>query len=107
MKEDLEQKLENAAILWKNDPMNPQSLGLAYIDDFVAGAKSEAAKEYWQQGMYSEEEVLKLIRQAFQGARTKRRAELKVGYDYVTGLKRKYLYPDAKEWFEQNKKERS
>ena len=28
---------------------------------FIAGAKSEAAKEYWQQGMYSEEEVKKFL----------------------------------------------
>lgn len=53
---------------------------------------------------YSEEEMLKLIRQAFQAARTKRKVEMKVGYDYITGLKRKYLYPDAKEWFESFKK---
>lgn len=32
---------------------------------FMHGAKSEAAKEFHQQGMYSEQEVLHLINEAF------------------------------------------
>jgi isocitrate/isopropylmalate dehydrogenase len=53
---------------------------------------------------YSEEEVIKLIRQAFQAARTKRKAVMIVGYDHITGMKRKCLHPDAKEWFQSFKK---
>lgn len=33
---------------------------------FIVGAKSPEAKQYWQQGMYSEEEVLNLIRDAIE-----------------------------------------
>lgn len=47
--------LENAAIVYANKYPEINGSGLAYLD----GAKSEAAKEYWQQGMYSKE-ILKL-----------------------------------------------
>ena len=31
-------------------------------ESFIAGAKSDAAKNYWQKGMYTEEEVKELFR---------------------------------------------
>jgi len=32
-----------------------------FSDEFKSGAKSESSKEYWQNGMYTEEQVYKLI----------------------------------------------
>lgn len=62
---------------------------------FIHGAKSEAAKEFHQQGMYSEEEVLKLLVD-----------NLEVYLDWVDdGLRGKLCEkPKFSEWFEQNKK---
>ena len=55
---------------------------------FMAGAKSKAAKEYWQRGMYSEEEVKRLCKYAMEFAQERR----------------EYAYELIDEWFEQNKK---
>ncbi len=57
---------------------------------FIDGAKSEAAKEYWQQGMCSEEEVFILIEKI-----------------YRTGIYQRETYNKSMnltEWFDNNKK---
>lgn len=54
----------------------------------IWGIKSDAAKEYWQRGMYSEEEVKKLCKYAMEFAQERR----------------EYAHELIEEWFEQNKK---
>ena len=58
---DLEKKIEEAA---KKSSMDYDSRDYTYDiakQEFIIGAKSPEAKEYWQQGMYTEEEVTTLI----------------------------------------------
>ena len=66
-------------------------------ESFIAGAKSDAAKNYWQKGMYTEEEVLTLFENWLN---TKINEELMVisgELDYLEGV-------TFSDWFEQNKK---
>lgn len=60
---DLEKQIEEAGFQYNKRLYNPEvsSEEAIYInleDAFIEGAKSEAAKQYWQQGMYSEEDML-------------------------------------------------
>jgi hypothetical protein len=59
------------------------------ISDFTAGAKSDAAKEYHTEGMYSAEEVIELLQ--------------KYRYDLSSG-KTPNIGDTTKEWFNQFKK---
>lgn len=82
---DLEKQIEEAAYKYGNKTNS-------HVGDnnFIVGAKSEAAKEYWQQGMYSEEEVFNLIDRI-----------------YTTGIYQMETYNKSmnlKAWFDQNKK---
>ena len=61
---------------------------------FVKGAKSDVAKEYWQQGMYSEQEVEELAKLAFSKALNIDGFNPNVGYN-----QQKF-----DEWFNNNKK---
>ena len=99
---DLEKQIEEAAnnFATRNghfiiNPHNEAGIR-ATIKGFINGAKSLVAKEYWQQGMYSEEEVYKLIYQAetigFGNARR---------YD-EEGFQAEQI--DIREWFNENKK---
>ena len=66
-------------------------------ESFIAGAKSDAAKNYWQKGMYTEEEVLALFENWLN---TKINEELMVisgELDCLEGV----IFSD---WFERNKK---
>ena len=54
---------------------------------FILGAESIALKEYWQKGMYSEDEVKVLIQ--------------KFNKEQCASI----WYDDDEEWFEQNKKQ--
>lgn len=82
MEKDLEKQIEEAAVKSiANDKATKQSP----FSCFINGAKSQEAKEYWQQGTYSEEEVMKLCYSAMKER------------DYTP-------YCVFQEWFEQNKK---
>lgn len=70
--EEIEKKIEEAAenFIVKNTKPNNVDLEDHFVnfsggsfekDCWISGAKSEAAKQYWQQGMYSEEEVKELL----------------------------------------------
>jgi len=101
--EDLEKKIEDG-IDWKSEireadlfqSINKYVHGVAQVNNTIdldaiyKGAtefiKSEAAKEYWQQGMYTEKEMKELTNQA-----------------YLNGIKDIGL-DKHNEWFEQNKK---
>lgn len=48
-------KIEIAALKQRN------VIEKGYVHSFIIGALSPEAKEYWQHGMYSEEEVLRLF----------------------------------------------
>lgn len=56
---------------------------------FIIGAKSDAAKAYWQKGMYTEEEVFKLVTYAAERAQDN---HMQFPYQWIS------------DWFEQNKK---
>ena len=74
---------------------------------FIAGAKSPESLEYWKEKekLYSEEEVAKIVNKAFFDARLKNKATDKVlPSGYISGERRRYTYPDSKEWFNQHKK---
>ena len=63
---DLEKQIEEAGFQYNKRLYNPEvsSEEAIYInleDAFIEGAKSEAAKEYWQQGMYSEEDLYEIL----------------------------------------------
>jgi hypothetical protein len=53
---------------YKNDSGIFKLSYLGQIHDFIVGAKSEATKQYWQENMYSEEEVKKLCNKAWKEA---------------------------------------
>lgn len=84
---NLEKQIEKAAK--KDHPYNGSEFSWT-IDDrrecFIEGAKSTAAKEYWQEGMYSEEEVKVLIQ--------------KFNKEQCAST----WFDDDEQWFEQNKK---
>lgn len=71
------------------DELYYNSTGMNAYKSFQAGIKSEVAKEYWQKGMYSEEEVFKLLE--------------KIIYTYHNWQHSEYRWDLAK-WFVQNKK---
>lgn len=90
---DLEKQIEEAAYKYGNK-IN------SHVGDnnFIVGAKSPEAKQYWQQGMYSEEEVEILC--------------LKAINDSLTSVNRFMNNSDCELidqniWFEQNKKKQS
>lgn len=58
--EELEKKVEEAAKKYIKDYYSEQIMPKCVKDAFINGAKSPEAKEYWQKGMYSEEELLDL-----------------------------------------------
>lgn len=53
--EDLENKIEEAACKFAKEGHLNSAMS------FALGVESEVAKEYWQQGMYSEEEVKNIL----------------------------------------------
>lgn len=64
MNKDLEKQIEIIAdkfadAEWRYS--NGYVVAEAVKQYFIAGAKSKAAKQYWQQGMYTEEEVKDLL----------------------------------------------
>lgn len=62
MDKDLEKKIEEVATKKYEKTRGSFSPGSKFLEKvFVEGAKSSEAKEYWQQGMYTEEEVLNLF----------------------------------------------
>lgn len=68
---------------------------------FVIGAKSDAAKEYWQKGMYTEEEVLLLLKRVGK--------EISYPETYYEPSDTdenndKYFDSEIEDWFNQNKK---
>lgn len=90
--EDLEKKIEEAGLNFATrdghftiNPLNEAGIR-ATIKGFEAGAKSPEVKEYWQQGMYSEEEVKAIL------------LELSCELDSI------YPFDSLIEWFNQNKK---
>lgn len=68
--------IEEAALKYANKHKDYNCAGLIFYD----GAKSEAAKEYWQQGMYTEEEVLKIIDNLFHKYASSYRHDAKVDF---------------------------
>lgn len=80
---DYEKQIEEAAIESSNGSWNESD----WTSGFIYGAKSPEAKEYWQQGMYSEEEVKRLCSKAW----------------LIKGDINDLIY-QFDNWFEQNKK---
>ena len=89
---DLEKQIEEAAYNCSEDFRDSYKRQTVRIDSFITGAKSQAAKEYNQQGMYSGKEV----RQLFIDGAEEFFSQNKVFGDFL-------LKQDL-EWFEQNKK---
>lgn len=55
-----DEQINNAAFEHSRDPENDMRYSADMLRSFVIGAKSEAAKNYWQRGMYSEEQIKQL-----------------------------------------------
>ena len=92
--EDLEKHIEISADKFADSEWrysNGYIVAEAVKQYFIVGAKSEAAKNFWQQGMYSEEEVKGMIIK-FYNSNTK--------HDQI-GFINQYSFD---KWFEQNKK---
>ena|ERR1035437_3164638 len=94
-----EQQIENAALQLIGGPIDEQSCmehdeKLIYFN-FKKGAKSDASKEFWQQGTYSEGEVHVLIGKAILATR-------KDDWNIMNNNAKSEL--DIETWFEQNKK---
>lgn len=83
--EDLEKQIKEQGRLYSLGEENSTRISEAFED----GVTSDVSKEYWQQGMYSEEEVLNLLILA--------EHEAKIAYSYLDRV-------SIKKWFEQNKK---
>ena len=88
MDKDLEKKIEEAA---KNLYADPE-----YIETWCLGVKSPEAREYWQQEMYTEEDLLDAYRK---GAGMGSSVAMRVARGGELNI------VSAEEWFEQNKKE--
>ena len=60
---DLEKQIEEAAEKYSlnGDWTMFAEKEIVRKEAYISGAKSEAAKEYWQQGMYSEDEIWELL----------------------------------------------
>lgn len=113
--EDLEKKIEEAAIVYENQRKQDLSIVSegygSFFFSFLDGAKSEAAKEYWQQGMYSRTQLNEAIEAGInEGLRKQQKGmyseeELKESlYEFCFELG---FSPDKgaiNSWFEQNKK---
>ena len=100
-----EEKLEQAALNYKQNKIK-SSLDDKY-DAWLEDAKSPESLEYWKEKekLYSEEEVAKIVNKAFFDARLKNKATDKVlPSGYISGERRRYTYPDSKEWFTQHMK---
>ena len=100
-----EEKLQQAALNYKQNKIK-SSLDDKY-DAWLEGAKSPESLEYWKEKekLYSEEEVAKIVNKAFFDARLKNKATDKVlPSGYISGERRRYTYPDSKEWFTQHMK---
>ena len=61
---DLEKQIEEAAynntesLMFSHNSLETKSMARRLDNSFITGAKSETSKQYWQQGMYSEEDML-------------------------------------------------
>jgi hypothetical protein len=51
-------KIRNAAKAWQKDSKNPKCIGLAYINDFIAGVLSPEAEAYHTDGRYTLTDIL-------------------------------------------------
>lgn len=83
---DYEKQIAKAAYKYSHSRLNN-----AYYN-FLEGAKSPEAKEFHQQGMYSEEEVKALI------------WEGRTFFQARTDVAWKYVREQFSDWFEENKK---
>ena len=70
-------------------------------DAFFLGAISPQAKEYWQKGMYTEEEVLSLLKRVGREITYPETYYEPVDTDENND---KYFNGEVEDWFEQNKK---
>lgn len=90
--EDLEKQMEEAAFDYARNPNNEFQYNSKMFNSFIVGAKSEAAKNFWQQGLYTEEEVYKLCKISF---------EMYMSSDSLSDDE---LYEEWEKWYNRNKK---
>jgi hypothetical protein len=94
---DLEKKIEETSISTIMDIRGWSLLGTKILSKlYIAALKSPEAKEYWQQGMYSEEEV----KEAFEAGQQ----SVEAVDDEKWGLCPVYTKSFV-QWFKENKKE--
>lgn len=88
----IEEKIKDAARIHAHlkenfdleDELYYNSTGMNAYESFQLGVKSEVAKEYWQQEMYTKEEIYEMLKDC----------------DSEGGLR----WDEVDRWFEQNKK---
>jgi hypothetical protein len=85
MSKDLEKQIEEAAENYCENFSHDYLWQQTNIITFKKGVKSEVARQYWQQGIYTEEEVHRLLNQC-------------------NCLSKSIEDFNEQEWFEQNKK---
>lgn len=96
---DLEKAIEEAALTYaKNDETPTDYFCYETLEDcWISGAKSPEAKEYWQHGMYSEEEVIALFDNWLNTKIKEELMRLSGELDSLSGV-------TFEDWFNQNKK---
>lgn len=97
MTPELEKKIEQAAKLYCQDLYHGEFLTMVIKEVFILGAKSPEAKEYWQKGMYTEEEVKKLIALKYM-------RDYNDEYPEYLSMTIEESLNEIGDWFEQNKK---
>lgn len=103
--EELERKIEEVASNYAdreiivNEEKDENYATMIYAVKF--GVKSEIAKQYWQQGMYSEEEVKQFVIAALKATGKTIKATMK---NIRSNAYIEFNGDDFEEWFEQNKK---
>jgi len=90
-----DEKIKEAAREYRDNKIH--SLLDDHFDAFIAGAISNSAKEYWQRGMYSEEEFKLLSRESYYRGGNDQLDRDRNGVDKL---------PDMmfESWYNQNKK---
>lgn len=101
---ELEKRIEEAC---KVGASYPSSWNSGYQAGFIKGAKSPEAKAYWQEGMYTNEQMNEACEAGYKNGRSGMYTEEEV-YDLIRlfnrSLPEKLQVLPVREWFQRNKK---
>ena len=121
MNKDLEKQIEEAAynntesLMFSHNSLETKSMARRLDNSFITGAKSETSKQYWQQGMYSKQQLNEAIEAGINEGLRKQQQEMYSEedlYEILNKFRKEFsLYRgiqimdfDIKNFIEQNKK---